>query len=489
LLQFFGGDDAAQSFRAEQDHCRLAILFHQIRSCASFDANQRDRTRLVFVRRIVVAVTVLTVIIASFMGGRFAEREVQRRSNPQVAEPGSGNQASIRKIATASFGESWGLMRSATSAQRKTWARELEQLPAGTRRNAAIESFYKVWVEAEPTEAVHAVETIRDKQLQSLAFYAMAGAAADSALPHIVELENRLDYRTNDFSPSSVFARWAAADPKTAARFLTAHPMAGSPRFFDVAYSWATTDPTRVGEWVINLKLPPLHDPKYPRMYDRRRLDATRGLFLGWLDKDWRSAAAFAAAHPNDPDVNQAIGEFGRVLFTRSHEDAKEFIQSLPDENTQRAALVDLVEYMRRVIVLSEGGDEEEPKEPEIDCKDIAPWLVTLPPNLWIDHVGDIFQCWDEIDRSRAQAWLLALPSAARSKAIADYCVSAPIENAGRVLDLMTLVNDSNTQNELLQKFVNHVSDDPSKARAKIAALPLTPDQKQMLMNRVRKNR
>jgi hypothetical protein len=428
------------------------------------------------------------LVIACFSAGRFAAGNAQRSSNIEPDETAANDQFPMGNVASAPFGESWDVMQRASGEKRSGWARELEQMPPGTRRNAAVESFYKVWVEVDPIAAVRAVETIRDKRLQSLAFYATAGAAADSALPDIVELENRLDYRTNDFSPSSVFARWAAADPEAAARFLTAHPMVGSPRFFDVAYSWATTDPTRLSEWVINLKLPPLHNPKYPRMHDRRRLDAARGLFLGWLDKDWRGAAAFAAAHASDPDVKEAIGELARVLFTKSHEHAREFIQSLPDENAQRAALLDLIEYMRGVIVMSEGGDEEEPKEPEIGCKDIAPWVVTFPATLWNDHVGDIFQCWDSIDPSGADTWLRTLSSDARSKAIADYCASALAEKAGRVLELLTLVNDSNKQNQFLQRFVDRLSDDPSKARAKIAALLLTPDQKQMLMSRVHKN-
>lgn len=264
-------------------------------------------------------------------------------------------------------------MRKAFREKRSEWARELEQLSPGTQRNAAIECFYKIWIEVDPIAAVRGVEAIRDKRIQSVAFSAIAGAAADSALPAIVELDNRLDYWTNDFSSSSIFGRWAAADPEAAARFLIAHPMLGSARFFDVAYSWGSTDPTRAGEWVISLKLPLLHDPKHPRMNDRRRLDATRGLLLGWLDKDWRSAVAFAAAHASDPDVKEALGEMGRVLFTTSQDRAKAFIQSLPDENSQRAALVDLLEHMRGVITMTEGGDEEEPKEPEINCKDVAP--------------------------------------------------------------------------------------------------------------------
>ena len=454
-----------------------------------FDANQRDRPRLVFMRRIVSAATtllMLMIIIAAFIGGQFAERQAQRHSS---LRSNSSDQASIANVASASFGESWGIMRRASREQRSAWGRELEQLPPGTRRNAAIESFYKIWIELDPTQAVRGVETIRDKRLQALAFRAVADAAADSALSAVAQLEFRLGYRPTEFGPSSVLGRWATADPEAVAHFLETHPNRGSARFFDVAYSWAHTEPQKAGEWVTSLKLPPLHDPQFPRMHDRRRLDATRGLLLAWLENDRRDAAAFAATHATDPDVKEALGELAQALFIKSREEMTTFIQSLPDEAAQRAALSALLEDVSGVIRISDGGDEEEPEDPEIACKEIALWLVTLPAKLWMDHVGEIFECWEAAEPSRAEEWLRALPADVRSKAIADYCTSASAEKAARLLGLLALINDTGLRIDLLQKFVDKLGHDPSEAREKIAALPLSQEQKQMLINRVRDRR
>jgi hypothetical protein len=210
---------------------------------------------------------------------------------------------------------------------------------------------------------------------------------------------------------------------------------------------------------------------------------------LGWLHNDSRGAAAFAAAHADDSDVKQALGEFGRALFARSRDEATAFIQSLPNEDAQRATLDELLQDVRGVIRMTEGGDEEEPEEAEVARGEIPPWLVTLPANLWNEHAAEIFECWDAADASRAERWLRTLPSDIRSKAIVDYCASAPIEKAARVFELSAFLNEAEVRNSLLQKFVDNVSRDPSEARNKIAALPLTDQQKHALLSRVRDNR
>jgi hypothetical protein len=461
-------------------------------------------------RRVLIVSTILagvTLIIVFFSLGQVVERRSQYRSlNRKPVSETSAAAKQIRassedtdqnehvliaNVATVSFGELWDLMRSAAPEKRFVWAREVEELAPGTRRNAAAKSFFKIWGEIDPAAAVQGISTIRDKRLQSLAFYAAADAAADSALPEFAELENRLGYRSNNFSSTTVLARWAAADPVAVADFLEAHPMTGSSRFFDVTYSWANAEPEKAGQWFTHLQLPPFNDPKYPLAEDRRRLEAARGLLLSWLDKDSRGAAVFVAAHMDDPEIKQTLAEFGLALCTKSREEATAFIQSLPNEDAQRAALVELLERVggERNITIIEGGDDEEPLEPELGSEEVRPWLINLPAKLWSDHAGEIFASWDSADSPRAEAWLRVLPLDLQREAIAHYCAAASIEQAPRVIELSALISDPHLRNELLQNFVDHVSDDPSETREKIASLPLTKQEKRALLRRVRNDR
>jgi len=394
----------------------------------------------------------------------------------------------IANVASVSFGELWDVARAAAAEKRTAWARELEQLPPGTRRNAAIKSFYKIWGELDPNAAAAAVEKIPDKRMRGMAFAALADAAADSALPAIAELEWRLGRRPSHFNPTSVLARWSAADPQGVANFLEAHPNNDPGLFLNVTYSWANSDPEKAAGWFLNLKLPPLHNPKYPRAEDRRRLDAARGLLEAWVEKDTRAAAAFATTHAQDPDVNRALGEFTGALFTRSHGAAAAFIHSLPDERTQRAALSEIANYIgSKPLILTEGGDEEEPEDPEIPAEDVPAWLVSLPRNLWIDKVEEIFQGWSQTDSAGAEGWLRSLPSDIRSKAIAHFAGAASAEQAPRVFELITLIEDANSRRDALQNFVDNLSDNPAEMREKIGALSVTDQQKQTLLRLVRK--
>ncbi len=103
----------------------------------------------------------VALIVASFNGGRVAERRAYRQSSVSgkesgtIASAGKSNRllpddvdqsdhVLIANVASVSFGELWDVARAAAAEKRTAWARELEQLPPGTRRNAAIKSFYKI---------------------------------------------------------------------------------------------------------------------------------------------------------------------------------------------------------------------------------------------------------------------------------------------------------------------------------------------------------
>jgi hypothetical protein len=452
----------------------------------------------------IIALAVV-LAVASFRGGQVTKRRAQPQSSTArqwkaVASPRKpGNRLMpdenamndhvlIANVATVSFGELWDVMRSVASDKRTAWARELEQMAPGTRRNAAIKSFYKILGELDPNAAVESIEKIPDRRMRSMAFYAAADAAADSALPAFAELEKRLGYRTNSFSATAILSRWAAVDPVAVAHFLDAHPQTNAGFFMDVTYNWANSDPQKAAAWFTNLKLPPMNDPKYPRAEDRRRLEAARGLLDAWLEKNSQDAAAFAATHATDPDIKSALGEFAGALFTKSHDQAATFIASLPNEDTQRAALDEISKYIGgELLVMREGGDDEEPEEPDIPAKDVPRWLVTLPENLWVDNVGEIFEGWERTDSSKAETWLRSLPSDLKSKAIRDYCGGASAEQASRVFDLSKLIDGGSARAGALQKFIDNLSDDPSEAREKIASLSITNQQKQELLHLVRK--
>jgi hypothetical protein len=448
-------------------------------------------------------IAVLGSIAISFYAGRSGAQAIERSRlnsillnrpavppakwprNSAPEESALTDHARVEEIAAVSFGELWEVMRTTTPERRISWANELLRLPPGTRRNAAVQTFYMAWVDLEPTSAITSLEQIQNEPLRRLAMSAVQGAASESTLPSLAEMELRLGYRATSYYPGAVLSRWATADPPAVAAFLEAHPQTDSGFFYNVTWSWANVDAERAAAWFLKLQLSPSRDPRFPRAEDRRRREAARGLVWGWLDRDRAGAAAFVSGHSDDPDIRETIPEFTESLCARSREEANAFLLSLPNETLQRAALDNLFNRLQRIISIREGGDDEEPADPEITPEDVAPFLVGLPSNLWIDHAGEILQHWDETNTVAAENWLRSLPKDVQSNAIAEFCRRASSEQAQNVVRLTGLLENQQKRDELRWAYLEQVRDDPAQLRVRVDALPLSEKQKQTLLGRV----
>jgi hypothetical protein len=442
------------------------------------------------------AIVALMLVVASFYGGRLAEQRVQRlsdvganerattdaprRNHPLLDDDNRSDHVLIANIACVSFGELWSVMRAATPEKRGEWAREIEELPPGTQRGAAIDTFYKVWVELDPPAAIRSWEAISNKALQLLAGLSLTKAAPVAALPEIAERIDRLRFPKDYFGPSNVIERWAQADPEAAARFLALHPDFNPAHFADLAGNWAKVDPEKAAEWVINLRLPPFRDS---HGVDSRKSDAAKATLVSWFGNDAQGATAFAIAHADDPDFKPALGALTRRLWVRSPDQARTFVEALPGKDAQRAALEEIIRdsdfYSRRFD--DEESDREEPKEPEIVQDSVAPWVTRFPAELWQEHLDVLLKSWDQGDRSKSEAWLRGLSPALKSKAITDFCASAGLSETPRVFELLNLV-DASIRDVALQKLTEKWRNLDGEFRKQIEEASLTSQQKQILL-------
>lgn len=441
----------------------------------------------------------LVLIILAFNVGRLAERQVRLSSNldqrndvalmkkqnrPAPADEETNDHVLIANTACVSFAELWNVMRAATPEKREAWARELEQLPPGTQRTAAVEAFYKAWIALDPPGATQKLGAFTDKPLQFLAIISAAKAAPMAALPGIAEVIDRVDSTKSYFGPSNVLSRWSQVDPEAAGAFLTVHPDFSQAEFFRVASNWADVDPEKAREWFTKLRLPPLHDK---RALDTRRSEAAQGLLTSWAEKDPNGAVAFAVSQADDPDFNDAFAALTLHFCGRSQTEAKAFIDALPTVDAQRAALEGIFDRMGyRPPRIEHEGDREE-KEPEIVLNTVPPWLVTLPQKVWIDHATEIFETWNGGDSARADAWLRTLPPVVRSKAVLTFLDRLGTDDGPRVFELLDLI-DAPSRDIALRKFAGKWIGPPAEARSQIEAATLTRKQKQTLLQYIEAN-
>src|SRR2546423_13627676 len=114
----------------------------------------------------------LVIALGAFFTGRpVEENSLAARVHSAVAvpapptqpEPPSYRQIAVSEILALPFAEFYEALRSAPADARKKWTAELEKMPEGPRRTAAVSGFYKLLVQFDPVATAKAIIEIKDK--------------------------------------------------------------------------------------------------------------------------------------------------------------------------------------------------------------------------------------------------------------------------------------------------------------------------------------
>ena len=116
----------------------------------------------------------------------------------------------MRNIGTVPFTELYDILRVATPEQLSGWAKELEEMPEGPRRTAAVTGFYKSLIQVNPAAALEALERIRNKSLQENAAIAVLETAPESIWGEIAETFERIPFPY--YSWESPIENWSRVD-------------------------------------------------------------------------------------------------------------------------------------------------------------------------------------------------------------------------------------------------------------------------------------
>ena len=254
----------------------------------------------------------------AFMAGRhLEERKIAERTQPttpppiQAAVSGIPAEEAYRELAIdqilrLSFGQFYEALRSAPREARQEWAAELEKMPTGPRKSAAISAFYKLLVQFDPPAAARAVLEIKDKELQAYALSKVVQAAPSFALREMAELmfslpnEVREGIRGN--LPSELLEEWSEIDPAAVALFIENLPKEDySSYYYDRALlkNFAAVDPEAALAWANR------HQP----------LCDTNAFFEGWYLNDHEAAVAYALAHAGEVGVRTGLPGLLRSLY------------------------------------------------------------------------------------------------------------------------------------------------------------------------------
>jgi hypothetical protein len=422
----------------------------------------------------------VTLAIASFQAGRQTvighrrssegkgvkqRRGVALRQRPKIESEHQGRLI-VANVADVPFAELYNVLESASPQTRSAWAKELEAMPWGPQRNAAISSFYKTLVQLDPHEAIELAVDMRDKDAQTVAIGRLVEAAPQSAMSEVANMLVKLPPDSvgglrSEFLNDTI-NQWSMVDPVAASRFIERNSALVPPE--SVMYlleHWADRDPKAAKDWLDR------------QNQELQTATAIRGLVTGWFDKDHSIAVDYALAHAGDEKFDPAIQDLARALFLKSPNEAHGFVEKLPTANLKRIAI-------GQITAIGNGGKllglNDWKRPPGV----VANWMVMFPHEVWGGLIGPVVDVWEKQDAEGFSTWINQLPTETYDQVVTEYCLSPGAPTPERLLPLALNISDPALRADTVRNLVYQWSPDetPQKLAEMLQETELTETQK-----------
>lgn len=427
------------------------------------------------VRPYVIATLALTgVALTAFFVGRHVEAEAlaaKTMAGPltvptslATAKPERPSYHELRAadLFALSFADFYEALRSAPAEARKKWAAEVEHMPPGPRRTAAVMGFYKLLVQFDPAVAIKSIREIQDERVRNLALEAAVDAVPGFAMADLAavmaELYKEPGGHTRSYS-DELIEQWTDLDPAAVVRFQERHRWANEvhPVFTSVIENWAQLDLKAAKEWLDSRD--EWKNPEYQRAF-----------INGWYENDRPAAVAYVLAHASETDMRDSVGNILRGLYYDAKDEARKFIEALPDDRIRRTAFRAAFDNIMYDEVEDSGDAAFSPRA-------VAEWMVEFPPDYWKGRLKDLFK-WSRKPPREMISWIEKQSPAIQVVAAADY--TPPWKaSADDVLKAVFEVPDLRLRDHLLEGVFKRSYDIPLEdLQEAIAKAPLSAEQR-----------
>ena len=231
------------------------------------------------------------------------------------------------------------------------------------------------------------------------------------------------------------------------------------------------TRPFFLGNWSQSWRASIPKRPKngWKEKNDLRFPELRRSFIEGWYENDRAAAVAYVLDHATDPAMKDSIGDVLRGLYYDSKDEARKFIDDLPDDAARHSAFKAAFEY-------SILGEEEDTGEPKSTPRALGNWLTGFPPAYWKGTLGEIFK-WSRTAPEVMLAWVEQQPLAIREDVAAEYTPSFQKKMPEALMPVLQ-VSDPLLRDQLLRAFFKHMDAPLDDARAVVATAPISTEQK-----------
>ncbi|HEX4630854.1 MAG TPA: hypothetical protein VH188_07790 [Chthoniobacterales bacterium] len=409
-----------------------------------------------------------------------AQPQTSRKAETRP-EPPSHRQLAVAEILALPFPEFYEALRAAPGEARQKWAAELEKIPPGPQRRSAVKGFYKLLVQFDPKTASTIVSEITDKDLQSLAVSALVDAAPGFAMRDMAELILHLSTKETEVSNSfadvmkerqpsyyfgDVISEWISIDPAAVARFYDEHPKPNGQELFfndyrEVIIAWAAIDPKAARDWME--KSP----TQIEEVYD--------GFISGWYINDPAAAVSYVLSHATEPILGTAVSGTLSELYLDSKDEAKKFIEALPDGKARHDAIQHAFASMARA------GTAEETGEPERTPRVVAEWVTQFPPDYWNGTLRETFERWTEGPPEEVVAWIQSQSPEIEAFLANEY--KRPLnKTATEAITTIVQFAEPNLRDQLITAMFRNADQSLDQDKDSIAAASFPPEQKNHLL-------
>jgi hypothetical protein len=368
----------------------------------------------------------------------------------------------VTEILALPFGKFYEALRSAPGEAREKWAAELEKMPAGSRRTAALAAFYKLLVQFDPIAAGRTACAIKDKKVQELALDSVTGAAPGFALRDIAELFLKLPPDPSNYRKclENVVSEWVVIDPPAVAKFFDEHrDETENVDYRELIKNWAALDPEAAKKWIDARGFGPGIVPDF---------------FDGWYLNDPRAAVAYAIAHAEDLKITTVLENALSALYVDSKEDAKKFIEELPNDELRNKAF-------RAFEFAVQFGTADETGEPDRTPRAVADWMTQFPPAYWREHLSQVLSYWNASPPQEVLSWIEQQPAEIQD-AVADEYQLRSAEDAVKAVTAVSQFIRPDLRDRLLAAMFHNSSSSAWQMVEEIKKSSLPVEQKQHVL-------
>src|SRR5437867_532208 len=229
----------------------------------------------------------------------------------------------IEQIFSSPLTEFYEALRAAPTAARDEWWRQIEGMPRGPRRTAALTGFFKLLAQLDSDAAMNLISSLKDRELQTSALEAVVKAAPVTVFPKLAEQVVKLPkdvWRPNmqDFL-AQILGEWSEIDPGAVAHFMASHQSLNFGAYeMDFLQSWSAIDPEAALRW-LNQQEP----SRWP--------GGMEIVLPGWYQSNHEAALNYIITHRDDRFVQSGLSAILEQSYENSPEAAEAFIARLPD--------------------------------------------------------------------------------------------------------------------------------------------------------------